>query len=70
MNRLRFPKTRQAWDLALLLVLPLLALAAAVGHWFGGPLDNLVVVCWLLPFWLLARTKSPLHGNSPNFAAD
>ena len=58
-----FSMTKRQWDRAFLLAIAVLTPAAAIGLFFGGPLDNLIVVGWMLPLWLVARTRA---GSSPS----
>jgi|GEM_PF-6180709 len=52
------PVTRRQWDIVFLLLLPVIAFSAGIGHYFGAPLNNLIVLCWLPPAWLLARMRA------------
>ena len=52
------PVTRRDWDRAFLGVIAMMAIASAVGLLFGGPMDNLIVVVWTLPLWLLVRMRA------------
>ena len=53
------PVTRRDWDRAFLCVIAMMVVASAVHLLFGGPVDNLIVVVWTLPLWLLARMRAP-----------
>ena len=50
--------TKCHWNLLFLALLPVFALAAMIGVQFNGPIDNLIVLAWLVPAWLLARSAS------------
>lgn len=65
MRHVHWPVSQRDWDRAFLLVLPVLAVATAVGVFFGGPLDNAIVLGWAPSLWLLARSlkKSTIKGT-------
>ena len=58
MKRLTLPVTRRDWDGVFLYIIAMIAIASAVGLLFGGPIDNLIVVLWTLPLWLLVRMRA------------
>ena len=43
--------TKCHWNLLFLALLPVFVLAAMIGVQFNGPIDNLIVLAWLVPAW-------------------
>jgi uncharacterized membrane protein HdeD (DUF308 family) len=59
MNTTSFRSRRQKWDWTFIRLLPAVAVAAGIGLLFGNPFDNLIVIAWILPLWLLVRFLVP-----------
>ena len=55
-----FSTTKRQWARAFLLAIAVAAVSAAIGVLFGGPLDNVIVVAWMLTLWFVARTRASL----------
>jgi len=45
----------RTWDRRFIRLLPIVIVAAIVSVAFGGPLDNLIAIGWLVPTWIAAR---------------
>jgi hypothetical protein len=58
MRTWHFSPTKRQWDRAFLLAVAAAVPATAIGVFFGGPLDNFIVVGWMLPLWFVARTRA------------
>ena len=46
---------RRYWDRLFLSMIPIVAIAAAIGLFFLNPIDNLIVIVWLPFLWLVVR---------------
>jgi hypothetical protein len=67
MNMTTIMSRKELWDrMFFRLVIPAITVAAAIGLFFGNPVDNLVVISWIVPLWILVRTLSPAKNGYNN----
>lgn len=55
----------RTWDRRFVRLLPIVVVAAIVSVAFGGPLDNLIAIGWLVPAWIAARLFVPIRESAP-----
>ena len=73
MNTTPTPSRRKCWDWTFIRLMPAVVVAAAIGLLFGNPVDNLIVIAWIPPLWILVRFLSPtmdsridVHESAPS----
>jgi len=59
MNTTSALSRRAYWDRTFFRLMPVVAVAAAIGLMFGNPIDNLIVIAWIPPLWILIRFIAP-----------